>query len=57
MKFDTMTGIGVYQVLKYLRALWSTFSGAKIFDSGYLAHVLSELDSIRQRYGGWTVDT
>ena len=44
MKFGTMRGIGAWQMLTEFAELWSTFPEAQIFDSGYLAHFLSQLD-------------
>jgi len=39
-------GTGAYHVLRDFGELWSTFSGAQFFDSGYLGHFLSYGDEI-----------
>jgi len=46
MKFGTMMGIGAQEVLRDFGEVWSTFPGAQIFDSRYLAHFLTEGDEI-----------
>jgi len=51
IKFHTIRGIGAQQVLRDFSELWCTFPGAKIFESGYLIHLLSEHEEIWQRRG------
>jgi len=43
-KCGSIRGIGALQVLRDFGELWSTFQGAQIFASEYLAHFLSDHD-------------
>jgi len=49
MKLGMIRGICAEQVISYFGEFCSTFSSAQIFDSGYLAHFLSEGDEIWKR--------
>jgi len=55
MKFGTMTVIGAYP-LKGFWWTWSTISEAQLFDSGYLAHFLSEGKKFGTVIGVWPMD-
>ena len=44
MKLGMIRGICAYQVLRDFGELWSNFSEAQVFNSGYLGHFLCDCD-------------